>query len=254
MKSWPAAPSQFCLPLLLLCAAALALPLAAEQAQRAPPAFSSMVGSGPITGWRSAGLPAQEIPATRFELVALEGRHVLRVTADASYGTLVFDSPARRLAVGERLRWSWRLDQGLTRSDLRTRSGDDSPIKVCALFDMPLDAMSFAERSKLRLARALSGQALPSATLCYVWDRTLPVGTAIVNAHSARVRFIVASSGSAQPGQWMVQSHDLGADFMRSFGHEATTLPPLIALLIGADSDNTRERSLAYMGDLTLGP
>ena len=31
MKSWPAAPSQFCLPLLLLCAAALALPLAAGE-------------------------------------------------------------------------------------------------------------------------------------------------------------------------------------------------------------------------------
>jgi hypothetical protein len=39
---------------------------------------------------------------------------------------------------------------------------------------------------------------------------------------------------------------------MRAFGHETDTVPPLIALLVGADADNTSGHSLAYVGDLTL--
>jgi hypothetical protein len=33
------------------------------------------------------------------------------------------------------------------------------------------------EQGLLGVARAISGEKLPAATLCYVWDNTLPVGT-----------------------------------------------------------------------------
>lgn len=240
----------------------LGAPLLAQQAtsppalesRASPPAFSGMGAGQAVAGWRLAGLPGQKMPMTRFDLVTLEGRQVLRVTAEASYGTLVHDTPRLQLGSDALLRWSWRLDRGLSGSDLSRREGDDSPLKICALFDMPLDGLGFAERSKMRLARALSGLALPSATLCYVWDRLLPVGSAIANAHSERVRFVVASSGEARPGQWLSLERRIAADFMLAFGHETATLPPLIALLVGADADNSGGRSLAYVGDLVLLP
>lgn len=219
-----------------------------------PPAFSSTAANGPFVGWRPAGLPKQTLPETQFDLVSLEGRQVLRVRTEASYGTLVHDRQGERLGPEALLRWSWRLERGLPNSDLSRREGDDSALKVCALFDMPLDGMSFVERSKLRLARALSGEFLPGATLCYVWDRLLPVGSALANAHSERVRFLVLSSGPARPGQWQQFERRLAADFMAAFGHETRSLPPLIALLIGADADNSKGSSLAYVGDLVLQP
>jgi hypothetical protein len=123
---------------------------------------------------------------------------------------------------------------------------------VCALFDMPLDGLSFGERTKLRMARTLSGQALPAATLCYVWDRLLPAGSLVPNIFSARVRYMVVSDGPPQPGHWVALDRPLAADFLRAFGHETRALPPLSALAVGADADNTGGSSLAVVGDLQL--
>lgn len=236
----------------LLCMVSTPIPSLAQAAQ--PAVFSAMPAGLVVPGWRFAGLPAQKIAPTRFEIVEHGGRRALRVQADASYGALLWDAGAARLQPSATLRWSWQLERGLAQSDLSRKEGDDSPLKLCASFDMPLDGLPFAERAKLRLARAVSNQALPGATLCYVWDRLLPEGTLIDNPHSSRVRFIVASSGAAKPGQWIEHSRNVTQDFMRAFGAETKAIPPLSALLIGADADNTMGNSLGYLGDVTLVP
>ena len=119
---------------------------------------------------------------------------------------------------------------------------------------MPLDKLGLIERNLLRLARAASGEKLPSATLCYVWDATLATGTLLPNAYTPRVRLIVVNSGEQRLGQWVSHARDLAADFQRAFGEESDTLPPLQALLVGGDSDNTGGHSLASVADVTLSP
>ncbi|WP_397409382.1 DUF3047 domain-containing protein [Polaromonas sp.] len=233
----------------------LLLPVAQAQTQGpALTAFSSASGEQPPPPWRVVGVPGGKIPLTRYTLVELDGRKVLRVEASKSYGNLVHDLPALVSEVGLRLRWRWRLDEALRGADLRRREGDDSPLKVCALFDMPLARLGLIERNLLRLARAASGEKLPSATLCYVWDSALAPGTLLPNAYSARVRFIVLDSGEQRLGQWVAHSRDLGADFRRAFGEESEAVPPLQAVLVGADADNTGGRSLGHVGDVTLSP
>ena len=137
-------------------------------------------------------------------------------------------------------------------ADLRQRSGDDSPLKVCALFDMPLEKLGLVDRSLLRLARSATGEKLPSATLCYVWDHTLATGTLLRNAYSGRVRMIVVNSGDQRLGQWLSHDRDLAADFKRAFGDESDVMPPLQAVLVGGDADNTGGRSLGWVGDVTF--
>ena len=39
--------------------------------------------------WREAGLPRQTLPLTRFDRVDIDGRPVLRIRSDGSYGNLV---------------------------------------------------------------------------------------------------------------------------------------------------------------------
>lgn len=216
--------------------------------------FSSAAGVLPPAPWRVVGVPGGKIPLTTYALVELDGRKVLRVEAVKSYGNLVHDLPTSVAEAGLRLRWRWRLDEALGSGDLRRREGDDSPLKVCALFDMPLAGLGLIERNLLRLARAASGEKLPSATLCYVWDGTLAPGTLLPNAYTARVRFIVLDSGEQRLGQWVAHSRDLGADFRRAFGEESDAVPPLQAVLVGADADNTGGRSLGHVGDVTLSP
>lgn len=242
-------------PCLAVLFVGLLLPLA--RAQTPGPgltAFSSASGDQPPVPWRVVGVPGGKIPLTRYALIEMDGRKVLRVEANKSYANLVHDLPAAAPGAGLQLRWRWRLDEALRGGDLRRREGDDSPLKVCALFDMPLDGLGLIERNLLRLARAASGEKLPSATLCYVWDGTLAQGTLLPNAYTARVRFIVLDSGEQRLGQWVAHSRDLAADFRRAFGEESDVLPPLQAVLVGADADNTAGRSLGHVGDVTVSP
>ena len=58
-----------------------------------------------------------------------------------------------------------------------------------------LDGLPLTERTLMRIARSVSGENLPSASLCYVWDATLPAGTLLPNAFSARVRYLVVNGG-----------------------------------------------------------
>ncbi|MEC5211612.1 hypothetical protein RCH06_000142 [Polaromonas sp. CG_9.5] len=255
--------SSFYRTILLIAGSALcacASPVFAQDS--APPAataanlhpFSSASGAMPPAPWRVVGLPKANKPLTRFDMVPLEGRPVLRVQTDHSYANLVHDLPALALTPGTKLRWRWRLDQPLRGTDLRQKAGDDTPLKVCVLFDMPLEQVGFIERNLLRAARSASGENLPAATLCYVWDATLPAGTLLDNAFSHRLRMIVADSGELHLGKWVAHSQDLTADFQRAFGKESATVPPLQGLLVGADSDNTAGQSLGYVGDITLSP
>ena len=110
------------------------------------------------------------------------------------------------------------------------------------------------DKSLLAVARAMSGEKVPAATLCYVWDNTLPVGTLLENAFTSRIRMIVVDSGSKALGQWVSHRRDLAADFQRAFGHEFPTLPPLEAVAVGADADNTGGHSVGFVGDVTLSP
>ncbi|MEO7940549.1 MAG: DUF3047 domain-containing protein [Burkholderiaceae bacterium] len=214
--------------------------------------FSSMA-IGPVAApWRYAGLPGQKFPLTRFAITQSGDTPVLRMQANASYGNLVFDMGGARLSADAQLRWRWQLERAPDGTDLRRKEGDDAPLKVCALFDMALQGMSFGEQTQLRMARAMSAEALPAATLCYVWDRQLPLGSELPNVFSARVHYMVVSRGPALPGQWLTLERNLANDFLRAFGHESAVVPPLLALAVGADADNTSSSSLGYIGDLSL--
>lgn len=209
-------------------------------------------GATPPAPWQVAGLPNQKKPFTRFSLVDLDGRRALKVEADHSYGNLVH--PLNLTRSGLQLAWQWRVEQLIDRANLNTKEGDDTALKVCVFFDLPLERVPFVERQLLRVARSSSSDPLPSATVCYVWDNQLPVGTEIDNAFTRRMRYIVLQSGPARLRQWTAERRDVGADFLKLFGNETTTLPPIIGVAVGADADNTHSRSVAHVADMVLEP
>lgn len=231
----------------------LLIPAALLMAALSAPHLAPLAGPGdtPPAPWHLVGLPQQTKPFTRFTPVLLDGHRVLRIEADASYGNLVHPVHEEQ-GVPHRLAWRWRLDEPNPMADLTLRSGDDSPVKVCALYDLPIYAVPFVERQVLRVARLRSGEALPAASVCYVWDARLAPGATLDNAFTRRIRTIVLQGPQAPLHQWLAEQRDIGADFLRLFGDESKTVPPLIGIAVGADADNTRARSVAHVTDLAL--
>ncbi len=221
----------------------------AQPAHQAPPL--APLAAAP---WRTVGLPGNKAPLTPMDITTLDGAPALRLRADASYASLVHDLNGWVAGPQATLQWRWRLDQPVAGADLRRKDADDAALKVCVMFDMPLARVPFVERSLLRLARAVSGEPLPGATVCYVWDTTLAQGTVLPNVYSARVRYLVLDGAASAPGQWRSHQRNIQADFARLFGAESTTVPPLQAVAVGADADNTGARSLAFIADIQLSP
>jgi len=231
----------------------LALGAGVIQAQTLTP-FSGAAPGSPPAPWRVVDYFQGRKPLTRFDIAAVDGRRVLRVEADRSYATLLHPLPAAPPAAGTRLRWRWRLDSPLLDADLRRKNGDDGPLKVCAMFDLPLEKLGFIDRQKVRAMRASSDEPLPSATLCYVWDHALATGTVLRNAFSGSVRIVVVNSGEQRLGQWITHERDLGADFLLAFSPDDAKVPPLVGVSVIADADNTEGHSLGYVADISLGP
>jgi hypothetical protein len=86
------------------------------------------------------------------------------------------------------------------------------------------------------LARALTGETPPYATLAYVWDAKASVGSVVTHPRSDRVRKLVVESGSGALRQWRYYRRNVANDFRLAFGEVPG---PLLAMAVMTDGDNT---------------
>lgn len=231
-------------------------------AQKVPATATAPAAPGPLVevqvgeprlgrGWRVVTLPSQKPPVTRYSAVVAEGRPAVRVEAQASYGNLVHHLAG---AAPRELGWTWRVEQANPGTVLHERSGDDTPAKVCLSFELPLSRVPFFERELLRLARSRTGEPLPAATLCWVWGGPEARGSLLANPYSKRVRYIVLRNAADASGTWFEETRDVAADWQRAFGDESAEMPPISAVIVSGDADNTVGSSLALVGGLRWGP
>ncbi len=211
-------------------------------------AFSALqAGAALPEPWKPANLSGVK-NHTRYTLADDSGVTVLRAESAAAASGLT-----RGIRVNPAdfpiLQWRWKISNVLKTSDIHTRQGDDYPARLYVMFDYPLEKLSFVERTKIRLARALHDPNLPAATLCYVWDGKAPAGTIVESSYTSRVRMIVVESGAARVNQWLTVERDVAADFKAAFGENA---PPISAISIATDTDNTGESVVTHYGDISF--
>ena len=210
--------------------------------------FSALkAGAALPESWQPLGVSSTK-NRTRYTLVDDAGVTVLRAEANASASGL-----SRNIKVNPAefpiLKWRWKVANVLKGSDIRTKDGDDYPARIYVMFDYPLEKLSFADRTKLRMARALHDPNLPAATLCYVWDSKAPAGTLVPSSYTNLMRMIVVESGASRVNQWLAVERDVAADFKAAFGDDA---PPISAVAIATDTDNTGESAIAFYGDISF--
>ena len=213
-------------------------------------AFSTAAPGGALpAGWRERGVG--RVPPAQITLVA-DGATVLQVKSHAAAGAATH---ALRVDPSSRpvLAWRWKVDRVVEAANLERRSGDDFAARVYVFFDVPEGSLPFVARMKLRLARLLYGEELPTAGICYVWDNRHAAGTTAWSAYTDRIRIVVAESGSARAGEWVDARRDLEADFRAAFGSQwPGAVPRITGVALGNDTDQTGETATALFGDVRL--
>lgn len=187
-------------------------------------------------------------PRTQYALVDSEGQVCLEARSERAASGL-YRQVRVRPQTHPYLEWRWRVSSLIDGADPRVAAREDSPVRVVVSFHGDPANLDEGDLAKMRLARALSGNALPYATLMYVWSNDLPVGTVVVNPHIGRVRMIVAESGPARLGQWIQLRRNTLEDYRRAFGENPWDV---VAVGVMTDSDNTGTSVRAQYGDITF--
>jgi hypothetical protein len=211
-------------------------------------AFSNMRPGGDLPDEWQAITVGRIARHTDYTLVSQDGRTVLRARADASMSSVGRETDVDPNAMPW-LSWQWRIAALNNQSDLRSKGGDDFPVRIYVFFDYDLMQLPLAQRVFIRIARTLYGERLPLAALCYVWANQEPTGTTAWNAYTERVRMIVAASGSDRTGQWLQIERNVLQDYRAAFGDP---VPRITAIALATDTDDTAQRSIAWYGDIVF--
>jgi len=211
-------------------------------------AFSRAEGALP-EGWGPLEFP--KIPShTQYAVVQDAGAWVIRAESrDAASG--LTRSLDMDLSATPFLRWSWKVERVLAKSDITRKDGDDYAARVYVLFRYDPERVGFFRKSKYLLARAIYGD-VPIAALVYVWANEAERGRIFDNPYTGDfVKMVVVQNGSEHVGTWRSEERDVLADYRSAFGEE----PPRVeGIAIMTDTDDTGESTVAWYGDLSLHP
>ena len=146
------------------------------------------------------------------------------------------------------VRWRWKVENLLQKSNVNRKDGDDYPARLYITFAYEPDKVSFGRKLKYKAGRAIFGD-IPIGALNYIWDSKSPIGTVVDNVFTDFAKMIVVQSGAQRIGTWVEEERNVYEDYKLAFGEE----PPTISgVAIMSDTDNTKERAVAYYGDIVF--
>jgi len=185
---------------------------------------------------------------TAYRLERVDGRTVLRATADRSASLYVARIKAG-MRVPATLSWEWKTNALVPGADNRDKSREDAPLRVLAAFDGDVKTLPEAEQQTFRRTKTLTGRELPYAVLMYIWSDHVPTGSVIASAHTSQVKMLVVASGAGGLGSWQAVQRNLRDDYRRAYGAEPGAL---LGVAVMTDTDNTRAQAVGEYANLKL--
>jgi hypothetical protein len=196
--------------------------------------------------WKHHPFPGKK--PTRFNYARKDGRDAMAVQAESSASMLRHSVRIAPEDLGN-VRFSWKVPALIEQADLASRDKADSTVRIVLAFEGDRSRFSPRDAAMSELARALTGEDMPYATLMYVWCNKRPAGTVIRSTRTDRIRKLVVQSGASGLNRWLDYERDIRADYERAFGEKPGAL---VGIGIMTDSDNTRTRAQAWYGPVTL--
>ncbi|MGH6627099.1 MAG: DUF3047 domain-containing protein [Burkholderiaceae bacterium] len=198
--------------------------------------------------WHHYKLPGKQ--PTQFAYTRLDGRDAMAVTAVSSASMLRQPVRIEPAELGG-LRFSWKVPELIAAADMAEREADDSPVRVVLAFDGDRSKLSARNAMLSELARTLTGEEMPYATLMYVWCNQRAPGSVIINSRTDRIRKFVVESGAGKLNQWLDYERNIRSDYEKAFGEAPGAL---VGIGIMTDSDNTQSITRAWYGPVRLLP
>lgn len=186
---------------------------------------------------------AADIPVARFSLSDLSGWSDKKFKGKTDY-TLTEGALKARSVKGAsakikkisidaqkypKLTWSWRIDHALKREDITQKSGDDFAARVYVIFP----------RTFFWRMRAIN----------YVWSGSMPKGSTAPSPYTENAVAVAVESGDVKAGTWVFEERNIYEDYRKIFGED----PPRVGgIAIMTDTDDTKDETTAWYGDITL--
>jgi hypothetical protein len=188
--------------------------------------------------------------ATRYTTGQHAGRPALHARSEGGNSTLRLNLDPPLDPQARELRFSWAVPALDPIAVAAEQSIDDAVVRIILTFEGDR-SQGWVARDHLlsELARLVTGEPLPHATLMYVWDPREPVGTVLFSPHTKRIRKLVLESGSQGLNRWLDYRRDIAADFQATFGE---TPGRLTGIGVMTDSNNTGSVVSAWFGPITL--
>jgi hypothetical protein len=198
-------------------------------------------------GWEQFVIVKGNTP-TRYELVEQDGTVVIQ--ADSWEGG---SGLSRQLHIDPHrhpiIEWRWRVPRESGRGGVNGPSFNSPPVRLSLAFDGDVARLDFDDRTKLRMAKVLTANGLPYASLLYVWMNHKPVDALYPSPHTERVRHIVVESGEQRLDQWVSVRRNVLEDYKRAFGEEPGHI---VAVGIMTDYGDNGAPRRAYYGDISF--
>ncbi len=234
----------------LLLAACVSAPAVPEAPLAGLTATPWTLASGATSGapvWQHYKLPGKQ--PSQFSYVRKDGRHAMAAHSSSS-ASMVRQAVRIEPAELGSVRFSWKVPDLIAQADMALRETDDSPVRIVLAFEGDRSRFSGKNAMLSELARTLTGEEMPYATLMYVWCNTRPPGSVIVNPRTDRIRKLVVESGAGRLRQWVDYERNIRADYEKAFGESPGAL---VGIGIMTDTDNTRGITQAWYGPVSLG-
>jgi hypothetical protein len=220
-------------------------------AQAAPdiPRFSAAkAGNALPAEWKHVPLASFK-NNTDYTLVVDDGAVVVRAVAHnaASFLAVRADFDPHQFPT---LSWRWKVAKGIPAANTAEQSKEDAPVRLMVAFAGDMSKLPFKERATASAAQSISGQALPYATLMYVWGSKVAIDSITTSSRSSRIRMLAVAADDQGIGQWHSYTRNILEDFKRAFGEEPGKVT---SIQLMTDTDNTGADAQAYYGDITIG-
>jgi hypothetical protein len=166
----------------------------------------------------------------QYRIVRIGGREAVHAPCAARGATARFLKRDIDLRETPILEWSWRIEDTFGAIEETTKTGDDYPVRLYAVFDGGF------RRWRTRAVN-------------YVWASNQPKGSVWPNAYAFQAMMTAVQSGPSRAGEWVTQRRDLAADFERLHGSGYETIH---GLAIMTDCDDVGRPIEGWYGEIRL--